>query len=228
MKQHSYFIIYKTVCKVTNRFYLGMHCTNNLDDGYLGSGTIIQHSIKKHGEEKHERVIIETCQSFEELCAREKAIITEDVLADPLCMNIRLGGNGGWSYVNSLTDVCAERTKKMRTAEYRAKRSQEQIDRWNNEQYKESFYQTVRSEEYKESRRIQMNEIYQNPALIEKVRTAKLGEKNPAFGKKWVYKGSMTTYAPKEEIEKFIADGWSLGRNNPNIGKRKKHASISS
>ena len=227
MKQYKHYIIYKTTCKPTKKFYIGMHCTDDLNDGYLGSGKIIKRSIKKHGEAQHERSIIEACASFEELCQREKAIITENILLDPLCMNLSFGGSGGWAYVNALTEVQTKRIEHMRTDEYRAKRSQEQTARWSDEKYRESFYQTVKSDEYKESRRVQMNEVYQDKALIEKVRTAKLGEKNPAFGKKWVYKGTATTYAAKDEIEKFIADGWKLGRNNPNIGRRKQHVSTS-
>ena len=50
MKQYHY--LYKTECTVTGAFYIRMHSTSDLDDGYLGSGTILWRSIKKHGKEK--------------------------------------------------------------------------------------------------------------------------------------------------------------------------------
>jgi hypothetical protein len=61
-KQKRYHYIYKTTCQVTDKFYVGMHSTNNLEDGYLGSGKILGYSIAKHGRENHKREILEFCQ----------------------------------------------------------------------------------------------------------------------------------------------------------------------
>ncbi|MFA9263238.1 MAG: hypothetical protein ACEQSB_08035, partial [Undibacterium sp.] len=58
-KQKKYHYIYKTTCKITNKFYVGMHSTDNLEDGYLGSGKILGYSRKKHGDENHVREILE-------------------------------------------------------------------------------------------------------------------------------------------------------------------------
>ena len=37
----KFYFLYKTTCIPSNRYYIGMHCTNNLNDGYLGK-------IQKH------------------------------------------------------------------------------------------------------------------------------------------------------------------------------------
>ncbi len=38
------------------------------------------------------------------------------------------------------------------------------------------------------------------------------GEKNSQFGTKWMYKNNITKKVKKEEIEKYLSDGWSMGR----------------
>ena len=54
-----YHFIYKTTNVITNKFYIGMHSTDDLDDGYLGSGNYLMNSINKHGMDNHHRQILE-------------------------------------------------------------------------------------------------------------------------------------------------------------------------
>lgn len=89
------FFIYKTINVITGKYYIGMHATSRMRDGYIGSGLILRRSVAKYGRANHKREILEFCNSQSELILRETEIITEELLADPLCMNIRLGGKGG-------------------------------------------------------------------------------------------------------------------------------------
>jgi hypothetical protein len=95
-RQHKYHFIYKTTCLITDRYYIGMHSTSNLKDGYIGSGRRLWLSINKHGKENHSFEILEFLPSRLELKAREMAIVNETLLADPMCMNLQLGGGGGF------------------------------------------------------------------------------------------------------------------------------------
>ena len=94
-KQYTYHYIYKTTCLVNNTFYIGMHSTFNLEDGYLGSGKRLWYSIKKYGKENHKKEILEHCKNRIELKKKEKEIINEQFLKNPMCMNIKTGGEGG-------------------------------------------------------------------------------------------------------------------------------------
>lgn len=98
-RQKKYHYIYKTTCQVTGKFYVGMHSTDDLNDGYLGSGKILGYSRKKHGDENHIKEILEMCSSREALKIREQEIVNEQLLADPLNINLKYGGEGGWDHI---------------------------------------------------------------------------------------------------------------------------------
>lgn len=66
-----------------------------LNDGYLGSGSILARSIKKHGRKNHTREILEFLESRELLLEREKELLDAEKLKDPMCMNLMEGGLGG-------------------------------------------------------------------------------------------------------------------------------------
>jgi hypothetical protein len=89
-------VIYKTTRQDgSGKYYIGMHSTDTLDDRYLGSGVILNRSIKKYGRALHKKKILEHLPSREALAAREAALVNEKVLNDPLCMNMTHGGGGG-------------------------------------------------------------------------------------------------------------------------------------
>lgn len=90
-----YYIIYKTTNNITGKFYIGKRKTDNLDDGYLGSGLILKYSVKKYGRASHSRSILHFCDTYESMGALERIIVNEDLLKDPLCMNLKIGGDGG-------------------------------------------------------------------------------------------------------------------------------------
>ena len=94
-KQKKYHYIYRTTCVVTGKFYVGMHSTDDLSDGYLGSGKILGYSLNKHGRENHKLEVLEMCGSREQLRQREKEIVNEALLAHPLNINLKYGGEGG-------------------------------------------------------------------------------------------------------------------------------------
>ena len=94
-EKNKYFFLYKTTNRINNKFYIGVHSTNNLNDGYLGSGKILKYSISKYGKENFEIEKLEFFEKKEDLYNKEKKIVNEELLKNPLCMNLGVGGKGG-------------------------------------------------------------------------------------------------------------------------------------
>ena len=112
----KYHYVYKTTCLINDKFYIGIHSTNEINDNYLGSGKILKLSIRKHGKNNHKKEILEYCDNRKLVFAREKDIVNEK-----LCMNLVVGGCGcalGWANFNKNTskekmfDICSKGGKK--------------------------------------------------------------------------------------------------------------------
>lgn len=97
---YSYYIIYKTTCIVNQKYYIGCHKTNNLDDGYIGSGTIFKQAVKKFGKENFVREILFELSSEEEMFKKEMEIVSEDIVNDPESYNLVVGGSGGFKVLD--------------------------------------------------------------------------------------------------------------------------------
>jgi hypothetical protein len=95
-KQKKYHYIYKTTCGVNGKYYIGMHSTDNINDSYLGSGKRLWNSINYYGKENFTKEIVEFCENRVELKKREKEIVNEELLNEKLCMNLQVGGGGGF------------------------------------------------------------------------------------------------------------------------------------
>jgi hypothetical protein len=88
----SYYILYETTNLINGKRYRGIHKTENLDDGYLGSGYALLESIKKYGKENFSREILEFCDSYDELIEVEKIYVDEQWVKDKFNYNLKTGG----------------------------------------------------------------------------------------------------------------------------------------
>ncbi len=93
--------MYQITNLVNNKIYVGVHKTTNLDDGYMGSGTIIRSAISKHRISNFEKVILEFFGNQEAMYAKEKEVVDEEFLLREDVYNLRCGGYGGFDYINN-------------------------------------------------------------------------------------------------------------------------------
>ncbi len=102
-------IVYKTINKINNKFYVGYDTKN--DSTYLGSGKILKRAIEKYGRENFVKEILEKCNNEQELVKREIYWIDRlNATNKDIGYNIATGGNGG-----RLGDEVNEKRKKSLT-----------------------------------------------------------------------------------------------------------------
>lgn len=97
MMQHC---VYKTTNLKNDRYYIGVHSSVDLNDGYLGSGVILKASVEKYGADNHKKEIMKICESREEAFDFEKLYIKASK-NDTACMNISDGGDGGFDFLKA-------------------------------------------------------------------------------------------------------------------------------
>lgn len=89
-KQYHYF--YKITNLLNEYFYYGVHNTNDLEDGYMGSGKRLRKAYKKYGIENFKKEIIKYFNTAKEAFEYEKQVVNEDLIHNPNCYNIQGGG----------------------------------------------------------------------------------------------------------------------------------------
>jgi hypothetical protein len=90
-----HYTIYETTNLVNGKKYIGKHITENLDDGYLGSGLYLKKSIKKYGKENFVKKTLFVFDNEETMNLKERELVNESVINNPNYYNISLGGQGG-------------------------------------------------------------------------------------------------------------------------------------
>lgn len=95
INQYAYYFLYVITNKITNKIYVGVHATDNLDDGYLGSGIHIQRAIKKYGSENFERTILQFFDNEVDMFKAEESTVTTEFVKEDTNYNIAPGGRGG-------------------------------------------------------------------------------------------------------------------------------------
>jgi len=154
-----YYIIYETRNLINDKIYVGAHQTENLEDGYLGSGKILKQAIKKYSIENFERKILYQLNSSEEMYQKEKEIVNEEFLLRENIYNLCEGGKGAFSGAQKGKKLPVKTIKNMKLA---------QQTWWDNqsEEYRQERYMYIKTQSKKENKKYGSKK-----------------EKNPFYGK---------------------------------------------
>lgn len=100
-----YYTVYKTKNLENGTEYIGYHATKKLDDGYLGSGTILQKSLKKYGTKSFKKEILFIYSSSDAALKKEAELVNEEYIKRNDTYNIVLGGGKGYSEMVSCINI---------------------------------------------------------------------------------------------------------------------------
>jgi hypothetical protein len=118
---HIYTYSYQTICEISGKSYIGVHATNNINDGYIGCGIFRQSSakknylfhkaVRKHGYNSFTRHILSFWDTYEDALAEEKYLVDKKWVSDSGNYNTAIGGNGNTTSWMDFEDIV--RIKKL-------------------------------------------------------------------------------------------------------------------
>jgi hypothetical protein len=183
-----------------------------LNDGYYGSGKRIRRSLNKYGKENHKVEIFESLPDRKSLINREKEIVNLNEIAKNDCMNLMVGGEGGFisEEQQKYRSYCAGKAygKRLKTdIAFRKKISK------------------VRSDIAIKSRDAGIFRNAKNSRFTNKKHTEKTkerigttnsikqkGEKNSQYNTCWITNGIINKKIKKCDISQYINSEWKFGR----------------
>lgn len=97
MEEKTYNYFYIVVNLKNGHFYHGIHSTDNMDDGYMGSGTVLQAAFDKHKKDNFVLIPLVFFPTRTELEAFEAHVVNKEFLRKyrGVCYNVAEGGHGG-------------------------------------------------------------------------------------------------------------------------------------
>lgn len=218
-----FYTIYKITNQIDGKFYIGSHKTKDLNDNYMGSGTYLKHAQDKYGIENFKKEILFVFETADEMYAKEAEIVNEDFLATENTYNLKIGGLGGWDYLNNkdkfdnpshslshmkmMNDVDRE-SRQERLArlhedpvwksEFIRKLREGQNKRINSPDYVPSFLGKSHTKETKRK-------------ISESAKVTSKGDRNSQYGTKWIH-SLVEKKSKKISKDDPIPEGWIEGR----------------
>ena len=215
-----HYIIYKTTNLVNGKFYIGKHQTNDLNDGYIGSGKLLKRAIKKYGIENFKTEILFKCPTEAHMNLAEKVYV---VIDSEVSYNLCPGGRGGFGYINDNPDLfLTDKRLAALSPGSIFNKEKKAIEKW-----QDSMSKRKDNPDYIDKIKTGIRKYYltnnghfhgkcHTEETKIKMREAKLGktqgELNSQFGTCWITNGADVRKIKKEDVDSWIEIGYHLGR----------------
>lgn len=117
-------LVYLTTNNINNKIYIGIHSTDNINDGYIGSGIAFTDAVKKYGRTNFTRKILHYCDTREEASDYEEFYVTKEFIEERTNYNLTVGGNNRSLFSESSKRQMSQSTiESLKNPEYRKKLS---------------------------------------------------------------------------------------------------------
>ena len=215
-KYIMFYYLYEIKNNLNDKIYVGVHKTKNMDDGYMGSGKVIQRAIQKNGLENFTKTIRETFDNSEAMFRREKEVVTDEFLARSDTYNLRRGGFGGFDYLNKTGLNRGGKSRETHQTGWKtfAKNDNniaKHLDRWRKIQHLGAI---ARMEKFpKGTFDGRLHSENTKLAIGEKSAVHQRGEGNSQYGTKWISNGIESKKIRKDSL---VPEGWRPGRKQTN------------
>jgi hypothetical protein len=196
-----FYIIYKTTNILDGKFYIGAHATNNLNDGYLGSGKYLKRAIKLYGEENFIKEILFIFDNKKDMFKKEFELVTEEFIIKNNTYNLKLGGSGGNpSIVGAFTGK--KHTTESKELIRKANIGKVHSDTSKQKMSKNNFMKTDQGKK-------KLSEILSGRTLSDKHRK-NISESNR--NKIMINNGLKNKWIDKKDLGLYLSEGWETGR----------------
>ena len=228
----TYYIVYETKNKINEKIYVGCHQTEDIDDGYLGSGKLLLRAIQKYGLENFNRKILKECSNKTSMFEYETEIVDEEFILREDTYNIKIGGNGGWyelnygknkhknnrfdnEYLRSISGFCnpdslsQEAKQKILDGCKKGSKNARLVILAKNENYFIELAEIGRK--FIKDNFEEINEKRKNTYKRIKFQQ---GNRNSQYGTCWIHNIQLkkNKKIKKEELDTWISDDWIVGR----------------
>ena len=130
LNKKKYHYVYEIVNSVNGKLYYGVHSTDDLDDGYLGSGSVIGHAKRKYGKENFAIEILAFYDDRTQAGKAETRLLQEILHVDcggdwgvfrKFCYNTTVNEKYGDSTVCTIAPEVRKKISEAQTPEVRAR-----------------------------------------------------------------------------------------------------------
>ena len=202
--------LYEIKNKLNGKIYIGIHSTENVDDGYMGSGSLIMKAIEKYGKYNFTKTILEYCDSRELLVELEKKVVNENFVDRQDTYNLTIGGSSIKSTWKKSNETIADKIKNDPVwVETRNRNISLGVHR----AIKNGKCSTATHEfqMMRTKKSLTEESIKKRKSTYEKNKHQQ-GTNHALYGKKIVNDSVSWKWIQREEIEKYLDSGWKLGK----------------
>lgn len=194
-------------------YYIGVHKTKDPNDCYLGSGKYLKRAIQKYGQDSFIKDILLVTESREFAYEYEASLVTEERLASGETYNIKLGGQGGFDFINT------EQSVQKRNLSEKYKKSVSKTGKLYN---KIAFIAAQNADpNWERAKRNLLRNRHLSTGMLGKQHSSETkaimsdmakGTNNSQYGTMWITDGTINKKICKDNT---IPEGWKKGRVKP-------------